>query len=82
MNIIKTNLTVLDINPFQMFLAHHRITGVFVGIHSKRVNAHQTDNFIQYVYDNDNESTPTITALSLQYGSLEKAFETVRYFGK
>lgn len=79
MKVVKTKLTVLDLNPFQRFLDHHEIRGVFLGVYEERVNSHQVNNLIQYVYDNDNDTLGALVTLSLKYGSLEKAFLRARY---
>jgi hypothetical protein len=82
MKVVKTKLSVLDINQFQNFLNHHEIRGVFIGIHSVRKNYYQIDNLIQYVYDDDNDTMAAIVSLTLKHGSLEKAFLKVRYSDK
>ena len=79
MKVVNTKITVLDINLFKQFLDHYNITGVFVGVHSVRINTNQVDNFIQYVYDPNNDTTSELTVLSLKHGSLEKAYLRARY---
>jgi hypothetical protein len=79
MKAVKTHLSVSEINSFQRFLEHHQICGVFVGVYGKRINDNRVDNFIQYVYDDDNDTMGAIVSLSLRFGSLEKAFLLVRY---
>jgi hypothetical protein len=79
MKVVNTKITVLDINLFKQFLEHYKITGVFVGVHSKRINVNQIDNFIQYAYDENDNAMSDVTALCLKHGSLEKAFLKTRY---
>ncbi|HEY6437916.1 MAG TPA: hypothetical protein VIY47_15105 [Ignavibacteriaceae bacterium] len=79
MKAVKTKISVLDMNMFQQFLDYHEIKGVFVGFYGLRVNPYQTDNYIQYVYDDDSDTVGGIVTLSLIHGSLEKAFLKARY---
>ena len=82
MKVVNTNITVLDLNLFKQFLEYYKISSVFVGVHSKRINNHQVDNFIQYAYDENDPNTSEVTLLALKHGSLEKAFIKSRYSEK
>lgn len=79
MKVVNTKISVLDLNYFKQFLEHHKITGVFVGIHSIRKTVHQVDNYIQYVYNDDDVTMSELVTMTLKYGSLENAFLKARY---